>query len=78
MEKIPTQTRVFNQIISFKTAFASALLLFATLDGEAQSLPNDMSFSSDGRMLYTGKVNPTGLYDSTIIREFRLSFPQTN
>ena len=78
MEKLPTQTRVFNQIISFKTAFASALLLFATLDGETQSLPNDMTFSSDGKMLYTGKVNPTGLYDSTIIREFRLSFAQPN
>jgi spore coat protein CotH len=29
-------------------------------------------------MLVTGKVIPSGLYDSTMIREFRLTFPQAN
>lgn len=37
-----------------------------------------MSFSNDGKMLLTGKVAASGLYDSTIIREFRLTFPQSN
>ena len=62
----------------FKKIIASAFLLSTSLCLNSQSLPNDLSFSLDGKMLLTGKVAPSGLYDSTIIREFRLSFPQTN
>ncbi|MFN5318078.1 MAG: CotH kinase family protein [Bacteroidia bacterium] len=44
----------------------------------AQSLPAEMHFSPDGRTLISGKQAPSGLYDSTLIREFRLNFSQSN
>ena len=72
------RTHLNKQSTMFKKSIASAFLLSASLCLNSQSLPNDMSFSTDGKMLLSGKVAPSGLYDSTIIREFRLSFPQTN
>jgi hypothetical protein len=45
---------------------------------QAQNLPAEMSLSADGRYLYTGKQPATGLYDSTLIREVYLQFPQSN
>ncbi len=72
------RTHLNKQSTMFKKSIASAFLLSASLCLNSQSLPNDMSFSTDGKMLLSGKLAPSGLYDSTIIREFRLSFPQTN
>jgi spore coat protein CotH len=78
MIKSPIRKHLIKQSMMFKKIIASAFLLSTSLCLNSQSLPNDLSFSLDGKMLLTGKVAPSGLYDSTIIREFRLSFPQTN
>lgn len=60
----------------------SRLLSFALLcvAGQiliAQSLPEQMYFSPDGRMLITGAKPAGGLYDSAVIRNLYLDFPQT-
>ncbi|MFN7325362.1 MAG: CotH kinase family protein [Chitinophagales bacterium] len=52
-------------------------LLLAT-SAFSQDLPPQMQFSSDGRMLLTGKAAPSGLYDSATIRTIELQFPQSN
>lgn len=44
----------------------------------AQTLPAEMYLSADGRYLYTGGRASTGLYDSTLIRNIYLNFPQSN
>jgi CotH kinase protein/Lamin Tail Domain/Secretion system C-terminal sorting domain len=44
----------------------------------AQSWPEEMRFSPDGRQLTLGALLPTGLYDSATVREIYLDFPQTN
>jgi hypothetical protein len=51
-------------------------LLGATLNG--QSLPAEIYVSEDGRMLLTGGKPSVGLYDSALIRNVYLQFPQTN
>ncbi len=45
---------------------------------QAQSLPDQLHFSPDGRMLLTGGQASEGLYDEAQIREFRLEFDQPN
>ncbi|NUY81830.1 CotH kinase family protein [Flavobacterium sp. MAH-1] len=45
---------------------------------QAQTLPSEMHYSADGRILYTGGEAPTGLYDRTVIRNVYLNFAQTN
>jgi hypothetical protein len=54
----------------------TASLLGTTLYG--QSLPAEMYVSDDGRMLLTGGKPSAGLYDSALIRNVYLQFPQTN
>jgi len=44
----------------------------------AQSLPEQIHLSADGRMLLTGNKPATGLYDSSIIRNIYLEFPQAD
>ncbi len=42
----------------------------------SQSLPSQMYYSSDGRILCTGGQNPTGFYDYGIIRNVYFTFSQ--
>ena len=51
--------------------FSSTMLL-------AQSLPDEMYFSNDGHILYTGGRPTSGLYDQSIVRNFYLNFSQSN
>lgn len=44
----------------------------------AQSLPDEMYLSQDGRRLILGGKSPEGLYDSSIIRRIDLTFSQSN
>lgn len=44
----------------------------------AQSLPDEMYLTPDGRMLMTGKATNAGFFDQTYVRSFYLTFPQSN
>ncbi|MEZ5173191.1 MAG: CotH kinase family protein [Bacteroidia bacterium] len=55
---------------------ACCLIIPATI--AAQSLPLEIQYSNDGKMLVTGKSGPEGFYDSTIIRSLYLDFSQSN
>jgi hypothetical protein len=44
----------------------------------AQSLPSEMHYSADKRILFTGGVAPDGFYHLETIREIRLDFAQPN
>ncbi len=44
----------------------------------AQSFPDEMYLSPDGRRLILGGKSPDGLYDSSIIRRIDLTFSQSN
>src|SRR6478672_8600146 len=47
--------------------------------GISQTLPSEMYYSADGRILYTGGVVPTsGLYDKTTVKNVYLNFSQTD
>ncbi|MFK7947884.1 MAG: CotH kinase family protein [Saprospiraceae bacterium] len=61
-----------------KLLLFACLFCFTTTAIQAQSLPNDMYLSTDGRTLYTGGQTTTGLYDQSIIRNIDLTFGQTN
>jgi spore coat protein CotH len=61
-----------------KTRLTTAFLMCITVQCFSQSLPAEMQFSADGRTLMSGKLPSTGLYDSTLIRELRLNFSQSN
>lgn len=59
------------------------LVLILTLLGTsysalAQKLPSSMKWSTNGRMLITGKSNEIGFYDSSLIRNVYINFPQAN
>lgn len=57
------------------TLFATAMVLPAV----AQSLPSEMHYSADGRILYTGGVAPTtGVYDKSSVKNVYLNFSQSN
>jgi hypothetical protein len=60
----------------FIFCFSSLWLLYAALNG--QSLPSEIYVSGDGKMLLTGGKPSVGLYDSALIRNVYLQFPQTN
>lgn len=60
----------------FIFCFSSLWLLYAALNG--QSLPAEIYVSGDGKMLLTGGKPSVGLYDSALIRNVYLQFPQTN
>lgn len=44
----------------------------------AQTLPDEMYLSPDGRRLYTGGLQHQGLYNDSIVKSIYLSFPQSN
>lgn len=43
-----------------------------------QTMPAEMYFSADGKILYTGGASPTGLYDKSIVRDIYLNFTEAN
>lgn len=43
-----------------------------------QTMPAEMYFSADGKILYTGGEAPTGLYDKNIVRNVYLNFAESN
>lgn len=43
-----------------------------------QTLPAEMHYSADGKILYTGGQTPSGLYDKTVVKNVYLNFAQTN
>ncbi len=66
-----------------KGKFTSLLLVLAALSfcshqTVAQSLPSEMHFTADGRMLMLGDNANTGLYDQSTIRSVYLTFSQPN
>lgn len=54
------------------------LFLLGSFIGNSQSLPSEMYYSTDGRILYTGNPVQTGLYDKNTIKDVFLNFAQTN
>ncbi len=60
--------------------FVRLLLVLLLFSGVAtsQSLPSEMYYSPDGRMLLTGGQAATGLYDKDSIQNVYLNFPQAN
>jgi hypothetical protein len=63
----------------FTRLITMAVLLLSTLSLNAQNFPLEMRLSPDGHQLKTGGAPPTsGLYDTTLIRNVYIDFPQTN
>ncbi len=54
------------------------LLLLASIVGHSQSLPSEMYYSADGKILYTGNLNQTGLYDKSTVKNVYLNFAQAD
>jgi spore coat protein CotH len=56
------------------------IVLFGLLpkQGLSQGLPDEMYLSPDFKMLYSGGLPSTGLYDESLIKSIYLTFPQTN
>lgn len=54
------------------------ILVFTILLCNAQSLPDELHISADGKMLLSGSRNSTGFYDSAHIAEVNLQFSQSN
>jgi len=44
----------------------------------AQSLPDEMHLSPDGRRLYSGGLQHQGLYNDSLVKSIYLTFPQSN
>jgi hypothetical protein len=59
-----------------KSLLLLGILFFQNAIG--QSLPDEMYFSADGKILYTGGQAPTGFYDRTAIKDVYLNFAQSN
>jgi spore coat protein CotH len=59
-----------------------AILLLTVLIsfiGNSQTLPSQMYYSADGKILYTGGVVPTsGLYNKNLVKDVYLNFAQTD
>lgn len=66
-------TGVYSPLLSF-------LLLLTTVSGTlfGQTMPAEMYFSADGKILYTGGSAPTGLYNKSIVRNVYLNFAESN
>lgn len=45
---------------------------------QGQGMPDEMYLSPDGRILYTGGLTPSGLYEPYVVRRIDLQFPQAN
>ncbi len=55
------------------------LILLVSFSGNSQTLPSEMYYSADGKILYTGGVVPTsGFYDKTTVKNVYLNFSQTD
>ncbi len=54
------------------------LLLLASNIICSQSLPSEMYYSADGKILYTGNLLQTGLYDKSAVKSVYLNFAQTD
>lgn len=54
------------------------LLLLASSILHSQSLPSEMYYSADGKILYTGNLLQTGLYDKSTVKNVYLNFAQTD
>ena len=48
------------------------------MEAVSQGLPGEMYYSADGKILYSGGQETTGLYQKDIIREVHLDFSQAN
>ncbi len=53
-------------------------LMALTMEVCSQSLPDEMYYSADGKILYSGGQEPKGLYQKDLIREVHLDFSQAN
>ena len=60
-----------NRIITLLLLLASTILY-------SQSLPSEMYYSADGKILYTGNLIQTGLYDKSTVKNVYLDFAQTD
>ena len=56
----------------------AALAIGLTTTSVAQSLPSELSLSTDGRMVHTGGQPSTGRYEKGVIRTLDLQFAQAN
>jgi spore coat protein CotH len=54
------------------------LLLLVSSIGNSQTLPSEMYYSADGKILYTGNPVQTGLYDKNFVKNVNLNFAQTD
>jgi spore coat protein CotH len=54
------------------------LLFFIGFIGLSQTLPPEMFYSVDGKILYTGNPTQTGLYDENSVKNVYLNFAQTD
>src|SRR5688572_25903224 len=54
------------------------LLLLLTTGLQAQTLPDEMRITPDGRMLIIGDQAHTGFFDQTLVRRIDLTFPSGN
>lgn len=55
-----------------------SLMMLAIQWSSAQSLPDELYISGDGKMLLSGKRNSGGFYDSAHVAEVNLQFSQSN
>lgn len=60
-----------------KKLYALATLLIANVI-VAQTLPSEFYYSADGKTLFTGGKEPTGMYDKTLVRDVYLNFSQAD
>jgi hypothetical protein len=68
---------MINHSTSLLRSLACGTLLYGGAVA-AQTWPEEMRFSPDGRQLTMGALLPTGLYDSANVRNIYLDFPQSN
>lgn len=61
-----------------KVSIFKALLMLYSLNCFSQSLPDEMYFSTDGRILYTGGQTASGFYDPSAVKSINLYFPLSN
>lgn len=58
--------------------FLLAAIALMAVHAKSQNLPDEMYFSADGKILYTGGQAPTGFYDRSVIKDVYLNFAQAN
>ena len=65
------------KISNLKKFYAAFIAIFS-LGAAALTLPGEMFFSADGKILYSGGQPAEGLYDKTVIRNVYLDFAQSD